>query len=66
MNSDFNELLCTFNRHEVRYLVVGGHAVMFYTEPRYTKDLTFGLNPAMRTRREFFERSPSSALRLPA
>jgi len=39
MSSDFKELLNTFNEHEVRYLVVGGHAVMFYSEPRYTKDL---------------------------
>ena len=39
MNSDFEELLNIFNRHEVRYLIVGGHAVMLYTEPRYTKDL---------------------------
>ena len=39
MNSGFEELLNIFNRHEVRYLIVGGHAVMLYTEPRYTKDL---------------------------
>lgn len=39
MNSDFRDLLSTFNAHEVRYLVVGGYAVMKYTEPRYTKDL---------------------------
>jgi hypothetical protein len=39
MNSDFEDLLKIFDRCEVRYLVVGGHAVMRYTEPRYTKDL---------------------------
>lgn len=39
MNSDFNELLSLFNDNAVRYLVVGGYAVMLYTEPRYTKDL---------------------------
>jgi len=39
MNSDFEELLSIFNENGVRYLIVGGHAVMFYTEPRYTKDL---------------------------
>jgi hypothetical protein len=39
MNSDFEELLNVFNRNGVRYLIVGGHAVMLYTEPRYTKDL---------------------------
>jgi len=39
MNSDFNELLKAFNDSHVKYLVIGGHAVMKYTEPRYTKDL---------------------------
>jgi hypothetical protein len=39
MNSDFKDRLRIFNEHDVRYLVVGGYAVMKYTEPRYTKDL---------------------------
>ena len=39
MHSDFEELLSIFNAHEIEYLIVGGHAVMLYTEPRYTKDL---------------------------
>jgi hypothetical protein len=39
MSSDFEELLRIFNANEVKYLIVGGYAVMFYTEPRYTKDL---------------------------
>jgi hypothetical protein len=39
MNSEFEELLKLFNGSGVKYLVVGGHAVMLYTEPRYTKDL---------------------------
>jgi len=39
MNSDFEELLSVFNHNDVRYLIVGGHAVMLYTEPRYPKDL---------------------------
>src|SRR5271165_2267467 len=38
-NSDFKELLNLFENCEVRYLVVGGYAVMHYCEPRYTKDL---------------------------
>ena len=36
---DFFELLSLFRSYKVRYLVVGGYAVMKYTEPRYTKDL---------------------------
>lgn len=39
MNSDFSELLNLFNANNVKYLSVGGYAVMLYTEPRYTKDL---------------------------
>ena len=39
MNSDFKDLLKILNDYKVRYLVVGGYAVMAYTEPRYTKDL---------------------------
>jgi hypothetical protein len=39
MHSDFSELLRALSAHGVRYLVVGGYAVMEYTEPRYTKDL---------------------------
>jgi hypothetical protein len=36
---DFKELLSILAKHKVRYLVVGGYAVMKYTEPRVTKDL---------------------------
>jgi predicted nucleotidyltransferase len=39
LNSEWIELLRSFNASGVKYLVVGGHAVMFYAEPRYTKDL---------------------------
>jgi len=36
---DFRELLKIFKKHKIRYLVVGGYAVMKYSEPRFTKDL---------------------------
>jgi hypothetical protein len=39
MNSNFEDLLRLFNANRVEYLIVGGYAVMLYTEPRYTKDL---------------------------
>ncbi|MFN0103698.1 MAG: nucleotidyltransferase [Bryobacteraceae bacterium] len=38
-NSNFSELLSLFEELGVRYLVVGGYALMNYTEPRYTKDI---------------------------
>lgn len=39
VNSDFNDLLRIFNDHNVRYMVIGGYAVVQYAEPRFTKDL---------------------------
>jgi len=39
MNSDLQELLACLNQHRVKYLIVGGYAVMKYSEPRYTKDV---------------------------
>ena len=39
VNSDFTDLLRLFNDNNVRYLVIGGYAVIQYAEPRYTKDL---------------------------
>ncbi len=38
-NSDFNDLLRIFNARSVKYLVIGGYAVIQYTEPRFTQDL---------------------------
>lgn len=36
---DFKELLNLFKKNNCKYLIVGGYAVMKYTEPRFTKDL---------------------------
>ena len=45
MNSDFKELLLALEKFGAEYLVVGGYAVMAYTEPRYTKDLDVWVRP---------------------
>ena len=39
MEKDQRDLLRVFNERRVRYLVVGGYAVSYFTEPRVTKDL---------------------------
>src|ERR1700683_1071298 len=39
ISSDYKDLLSIFNAAGVRYLIVGGYAVMVHAEPRYTKDL---------------------------
>jgi len=44
--SHFNDLLLLFESLEVKYLVIGGYAVMLYTEPRFTKDLDVWVEPS--------------------
>ena len=39
ISSDYRDLFKILNKHKVRYLVVGAYAVVYYTEPRFTKDL---------------------------
>ncbi len=61
MNSDFKDLLKLFNAAKVRYLVVGGHAVMKYTEPRYTKDLDIWIEASPEMPVRSFDHCESSA-----
>lgn len=37
--SDYRDLLKLLNKHKVKYLLAGAYAVIYYTEPRYTKDM---------------------------
>ncbi len=39
VNSDFSELLNLLNANNVKYLIIGGYALIQYAEPRFTKDL---------------------------
>jgi hypothetical protein len=51
INSDFKDLLRSLNAAGVRYLIVGGYAVMVHTEPRYTKDLDIWIEPVLENAR---------------
>ncbi len=52
---DYRELLHTFNEYGVAYLIVGGHAVMKHTEPRYTKDLDLWVRNSPNNAKQVFE-----------
>ena len=39
VSPDYEELFKTLNAYKIKYLVVGAHAVAFYAQPRFTKDL---------------------------
>ena len=45
MYQDYKDLLSAFHAHGVRYLVVGGYAVIFHAQPRFTKDMDFFIKP---------------------
>lgn len=45
-NPDFRDLLSALSDEGAEFLIVGAHAVMFYTEPRYTKDLDIWTRPS--------------------
>ena len=54
-NSNFSELLSLFDGMDVRYLVVGGYALMNYTEPRYTKDIDLWVDATAENSGRVFE-----------
>ncbi|MGA7411448.1 MAG: hypothetical protein WBW33_13280 [Bryobacteraceae bacterium] len=39
MYQDYKDLLSAFHVHGVKYLIVGGYAVIFHAQPRFTRDL---------------------------
>lgn len=48
------DLIMIFNTNSVEYLIVGGHAVNAYTEPRATKDIDIWINPTIENAKKVF------------
>jgi len=46
LNRDWSEFLCALIAHRVKFVLVGGHAVAGYGEPRYTEDLDVFVEPS--------------------
>jgi len=53
LSRDLRELLKCFLSHDVRFLIIGGHAVSYHGYPRFTKDLDVSI-----------ERSEANAIKL--
>ena len=45
MYQDYKDLLSAFHAHGVKYLIVGGYAVILHAQPRFTKDIDFLIRP---------------------
>ncbi|MDP8246611.1 MAG: nucleotidyltransferase [Candidatus Tritonobacter lacicola] len=54
VNPDLRDLFKIFNEHGVEYLVVGAYAVIYYTFPRFTKDVDVWVNPTPENARRVF------------
>lgn len=48
VEKDYEDLLRLFNRHRVKYCIVGAFAVAFYARPRYTKDIDILIDPSQK------------------
>ncbi|MEO0205257.1 MAG: hypothetical protein ABIL22_01115 [candidate division WOR-3 bacterium] len=48
VEKDYEDLLRLFNRHKVKYCIVGAFAVAFYARPRYTKDIDILIEPSQK------------------
>ena len=46
IEKDYEDILRLFNKHKVRYAIVGAFAVAFYALPRYTKDMDILVEPS--------------------
>jgi len=43
---DFEDLLALLDKHNARYLIIGGLAFIYHAKPRYTKDMDLWIDPA--------------------
>ncbi len=55
LSPDYEDLFKILNAFKIKYLVVGAYAVMYYTEPRYTKDIDIWIIPNINDANKVFK-----------
>ncbi len=55
MYQEFKDLLSAFHAHGVKYLIVGGYAVIFHAQPRTTKDIDLLIQADPRNAQAIYE-----------
>lgn len=55
INLDFRDLLSELSDREALFLIVGAHAVIFHTTPRYTKDLDIWIEASRKNATRVYE-----------
>lgn len=53
--SDYEDLFKILNEKKVKYLVVGAYAVIYYTQPRFTKDIDLWIIPELNDAPKIYE-----------
>lgn len=54
MYQDYKDLLSAFQSHGVKYLIVGGFAVIYHSQPRFTKDMDLFIQPSPENARAIY------------
>lgn len=55
ISSDYRDLFRILNKHRVKYLIVGAYAVIYYTEPRFTKDIDIWIKACAKNAHRLYE-----------
>ncbi len=58
LNSDFKGIFKIFNKYKVKYLLIGGYAVIYYTEPRFTKNIDIWIEPEIKNAGKVYKAMP--------
>ena len=55
VSRDYEYLFRVLNAHRIKYLVVGAHAVIYYTKPRFTKDIDIWIPPELNDPKKVYD-----------
>jgi len=58
---DYEEFLALLNKHNVRYCIIGSHALAFHVKPRYTKDIDVLVEAASENAKQLSNRMQDKA-----
>ena len=55
ISGDYRDLFSILNRYKVKYIVIGAYAVVYYTQPRFTKDLDIWIRPDIKNANKLYK-----------
>jgi len=55
LSEDYKDLFRILNKYKVKYLLIGAYAVIYYTEPRYTKDIDISVSADIKNAEKVYD-----------